>query len=111
MHPKHNILKSKTINHKNLGSPLWSNSFNDPVFKANSSTTPDQVIRETIEKQLLTEAPGSRFQYSNFGYMLLGQIIEKKSGLSYVDFINQKLFEPIGLPRQELLSLDLSKEK
>ncbi|MCH8622540.1 serine hydrolase domain-containing protein [Undibacterium sp. TS12] len=42
-------------------------------------------------------APGERFSYSNSNYFLLGVIIEKISGLSYADFMQQRIFNPLGL--------------
>jgi CubicO group peptidase (beta-lactamase class C family) len=41
--------------------------------------------------------PGSHFDYSNYGYILLGDIIEKASGESYYDYVRQRIFEPAGM--------------
>ncbi|SFL07200.1 CubicO group peptidase, beta-lactamase class C family [Paenibacillus sp. 1_12] len=41
--------------------------------------------------------PGSKFQYSNSGYILLAFIIEKTTGLSFEDFLNRHIFEPLGM--------------
>ncbi len=42
-------------------------------------------------------SPGEQWRYSNSGYVLLGAIIERVSGLSYADFIEQRIFEPLGM--------------
>jgi D-alanyl-D-alanine carboxypeptidase len=42
-------------------------------------------------------APGSRYQYSNYGFVLLGRIIEKVSGMSYYDYVRSHIFEPAGM--------------
>ena len=42
-------------------------------------------------------APGERWDYSNSGYVLLGAIIEEASGRSYADFMEENVFEPLGL--------------
>jgi CubicO group peptidase (beta-lactamase class C family) len=34
--------------------------------------------------------PGEKFEYSNSGYVVLGQIIERVSGMRYAEFMNQK---------------------
>jgi D-alanyl-D-alanine carboxypeptidase len=47
--------------------------------------------------QPLEFAPGSRYSYSNSGYYLLGLVIEKASGSSYVEFLQRELFQPAGL--------------
>lgn len=41
--------------------------------------------------------PGSAYAYNNSGYFLLGAIIEKVSGLSYGKFLEQRIFEPLGM--------------
>lgn len=42
-------------------------------------------------------APGSRFAYSNTGYLVLGQIIERASHTRYEAFVREHLLEPLGL--------------
>lgn len=42
-------------------------------------------------------APGAKFSYNNSGYVLLGRIIEHVSGLSYAEFIQQRIFAPLGM--------------
>lgn len=41
--------------------------------------------------------PGSRFEYSNYGMLLLGAVIEKVSGQSYYDYVEQHVFRPAGM--------------
>lgn len=41
--------------------------------------------------------PGEQWRYNNSGYVLLGAIIEKVSGQSYADFIEENIFEPLGM--------------
>jgi CubicO group peptidase (beta-lactamase class C family) len=47
-------------------------------------------------KPLLFE-PGTSRRYSNGGYIVLGMIIEKLSGMSYYDYVRQNVFEPAGM--------------
>jgi D-alanyl-D-alanine carboxypeptidase len=42
-------------------------------------------------------APGSRESYSNYGFILLGRIVEQVSGLSYDDYIQRNIFKPAGM--------------
>ncbi len=42
-------------------------------------------------------APGSRWAYSNYGFILLGRIIEEVSGRSYYDYVREKIFLPAGM--------------
>ena len=42
-------------------------------------------------------APGERCAYSNWGYSLLGSIVEQASGMSYAGYLEQRLFAPAGM--------------
>jgi CubicO group peptidase (beta-lactamase class C family) len=44
-------------------------------------------------------APGERWVYNNSAYILLGAVIEKVSGRTYEDFIEQEIFKPLGMTR------------
>ena len=44
-------------------------------------------------------APGTRFEYSNLGYAILGLVITAVSGLSYDDFVRMRLLRPLGMTR------------
>ncbi len=41
--------------------------------------------------------PGSRFEYSNYGFILLGAIIEKASGQTYYDYVRDHIYVPAGM--------------
>ncbi len=43
--------------------------------------------------------PGTRFQYSNSGFLLLGAIVERVSGLSFADYFREHVFAPAGMVR------------
>jgi CubicO group peptidase (beta-lactamase class C family) len=50
-----------------------------------------------VRQKSLDFAPGEQMRYSNSGYLLLGQIIERVSGRSYAQFVMDELFTPIGM--------------
>lgn len=41
--------------------------------------------------------PGSKWEYSNYGFILLGAIIEKVSGQSYYDYVRDHVYAPAGM--------------
>lgn len=47
-------------------------------------------------------APGEQYEYSNSGYVLLAQIVEKVSGQSFAQFLRQNIFQPLGMNRSLL---------
>jgi CubicO group peptidase (beta-lactamase class C family) len=59
-------------------------------------TTPDAVINE-YAKQPLDFEPGARWSYSNTNYSILGRMIEKVSGKSYEDFLQERILQPLGM--------------
>ena len=49
-----------------------------------------------IKEPLLFE-PGTKFAYSNYGYILLGAIIEKLSNMPYFDYVKKNIFDKAGM--------------
>lgn len=54
-------------------------------------------IIATFKSRPLGFAPGTKWDYSNNGYMLLGAIIEKVSGVTYPEYLEKNLFGPAGM--------------
>ena len=74
-----------------------------PVFdsiKGNPHTL-EQTIALTKNKPLEFE-PGSKFNYSNSGYILLTYIIENASGKKYEDYLKEVIFDPLGMKNSGL---------
>lgn len=65
---------------------------------------PVEVRREAILAMLLAEPllspPGENVLYSDLGYLLIGRIIERNSGQTLDRFVDQWLYEPLGLGGQ-----------
>jgi CubicO group peptidase (beta-lactamase class C family) len=60
---------------------------------------PADELLETLEKAEMVLPSGARFHYSNLAYALLGIVVERVSGMPYMDYVRERLFEPIGLTR------------
>jgi N-acyl-D-amino-acid deacylase len=58
--------------------------------------SPVEILRYMLG-QPLQFAPGSWTVYSNFGYSVLGRVIEKVSGQSYLDFVRREVLAPAGI--------------
>lgn len=52
---------------------------------------------DSFKNDPLEFEPGSQYRYNNSGYFLLGAIIEKISGQRYADFLEQRIFAPLGM--------------
>jgi len=58
--------------------------------------TPEQSLG-IVRKLPLQFVPGTTYQYSNTGYLMLGMVIEKVSGMSYETFLQKHIFGPLGM--------------
>lgn len=69
----------------------------DYSFKAmETAVTPQQIVDRWAKKPL-DFAPGTAWQYSNTGYVVAGMIIEKASGKKLLDYLQAKIFKPLGM--------------
>lgn len=59
--------------------------------------TVDDAIALSLEQPELEFEPGSAWAYSNINYMILAEIVERVSGMSFAAFAEQQLFEPLGM--------------
>ena len=50
--------------------------------------------------------PGTREQYSNAGYIVLGAVIERLTGKSYYDVVRERIFQPAGMPSTDSYAVD-----
>jgi CubicO group peptidase (beta-lactamase class C family) len=68
-------------------------------------------ISTAIERYgVLFSPPGDHFDYSNLGYGILGDVVARVSGKTYGDFLNDEIFQPLGMSDCALeLSAELSK--
>jgi CubicO group peptidase (beta-lactamase class C family) len=67
--------------------------------------TPMQLV-EGIRNERPIFAPGDKYSYSNSGYLFLGIVIEKVSGMKYADYMQAKLFGPLGLKHTSVVDPD-----
>lgn len=75
------------------------NYTNDGRFMASEATkpaTPEKILALFKDKPL-EFTPGTKFKYSNSGYMLLGYIIEKLTGKPYEQVMREKILAPLGM--------------
>jgi CubicO group peptidase (beta-lactamase class C family) len=74
----------------------WDNNNDDPMFE-NPAMDHFQLISWTLDTHLLKNAPGSHWAYSNFGYCVLGRVIEQVSGRAYADYVQEAILGPCGV--------------
>jgi D-alanyl-D-alanine carboxypeptidase len=63
----------------------------------------DLFFKDVFSKNNKTESrPNEKYAYSNLGYVLLGQIIEKVSGISYEEYIRSNIIKTLGIPESDM---------
>jgi CubicO group peptidase (beta-lactamase class C family) len=73
--------------------------FKLPFFSDSAASSPITINRliDVFKDVPLEFQPGNKFKYSNSGYIILSQIIQKVSGQSYDTFIMNNIFKPCGM--------------
>lgn len=70
----------------------------DPALPVEKAQIRDAGVLELLKKQEKGKfVPGSKWAYSNSGYVVLGLVIEKISGRPFPDFLRERVFEPLGM--------------
>jgi CubicO group peptidase (beta-lactamase class C family) len=68
-------------------------------------TVDDMIKRAAADEKLLFE-PGTRWQYSNTGMLVLGKVIEKVTAQSYYDYVRENITRPAGMVNTDCYELD-----
>ncbi len=99
-------VKDITVKHLLEHSGGWDKRKGDPVFRVHSiAYAMDKklpidlsvIIEYVLKQRMLDFIPGEEVSYSNFGYALLGEIIAKKTGISYEEYVKSNILNPIGI--------------
>jgi N-acyl-D-amino-acid deacylase len=78
-------------------SPLVVRDLGGRFHPATPAMTIGWMLRQPLDFD-----PGEKFVYSNFGYLLLGRVIEKVSKKKYGEYVKKEILEPLGLTRMRL---------
>jgi len=88
----------------------WTTKWGDPLFMgkaiADARGIPlpvgaDDIIRFVLSKHMHFDV-GSRSSYVNVGYLMLGRVIEKVTGMPYEDYVRDALLTPMGIADMQL---------
>ncbi|MBL4653689.1 MAG: beta-lactamase family protein [Flavobacteriales bacterium] len=95
--------------HSDYNDPMFISKQISKEFKIPSPPSSSAVINYMLIQSLDYE-PGTRYSYSNFGYNVLGRIIEIKTGLTYGEYIQEEVLTPLGISNTVLGKTKLSKK-
>lgn len=74
----------------------WPNDDTDPMF-TNQAMDADQLISWVVTNRRLATVPGTGYAYSNFGYCVLGRIIERVTGEPYEQWVRREVLGRCGI--------------
>lgn len=79
----------------------WPAGENDPMLH-NNGWDQSKLITETIDNVALTTQPGTQWAYSNFGYCVLGRVIEQVTGQPYEGYVKANILAPCGITTMQI---------
>jgi CubicO group peptidase (beta-lactamase class C family) len=86
----------------------WPNDSTDPMFQ-HESWDHTKLISWTLENMPLSYPPGQHWAYSNFGYCVLGRVIEQVSGQPYADYVQASVLGPAGISGMSIAENSMKK--
>lgn len=76
------------------------------MSRANLRTVDDMMAMVRQDEKDVQFEPGSKWQYSNTGMMVLGKVIEIVSGKSYFDYVRENIYKPASMINTDCYELD-----
>jgi CubicO group peptidase (beta-lactamase class C family) len=64
----------------------------------------EEELVQAFAKMPMDFAPGAKWSYSNTGYVLLGIVIHRMTGKFYGDFLQERIFQPLGMKQTRIIS-------
>ena len=74
----------------------WDNSHDDPMFE-NPQMNHHELISWTLDTKPLINRPGTHWAYSNFGYCVLGRVIEEIRKRPYAEYVHENILARCGI--------------
>jgi N-acyl-D-amino-acid deacylase len=94
---RHLLNHSGGWDHKKSGDPVnWTTQMQ--YQRGDRTPVPTEYLISHTMGIRLDFDPGTESKYSNFGFIVLGEVIEKVSGRSYEEYVREHVLKPIGVP-------------
>jgi CubicO group peptidase (beta-lactamase class C family) len=76
---------------------LWAKQYAGRPSEEIPQVTDAEVLHLMEQETSTKFTPGTQWEYSNTGYIILGLIVQKVSGIRFADFLQQRIFAPLGM--------------
>ena len=77
----------------------------DPTIDLHRGFTENELVR-SFAAQTMRFPPGEKWSYCNAGYVMLGVVIHRVTGKFWLDFVKERIFDPLGMTSTRLISPD-----
>ena len=74
----------------------WPNDATDPTNRHRDLGARELIVH-TLATQPPQHPPGEHWEYSNFGYCVLGRVIETATGMPYDRYVQRRILDPVGI--------------
>lgn len=102
--PYKGITIEHLLQHRSGLPEIFSFAVKHKVWKKNGIANNEDILNALIKyKPKLSFQPGTKHEYSNFGYVLLASIIEKVSGNTFSEYLKIHLFQPAGMLTSDVI--------
>lgn len=98
----HQITVDHLVHHSS-GIRDWTNTLVLAGWSFDDVISFDQILRMAYRQQALNFEPGDEYNYSNTGYNLLAELVQRVSGLSFREWTDQHIFQPLGMANTRFL--------
>ena len=88
----------------------WTNDGRDPMF-THPNMNYAELISWTLNNRPLDHPPGQNYAYSNFGYCVLGRVIEKLTRQPYPDYVRAEVLSRCGITDMVIAASRLEKRR
>jgi CubicO group peptidase (beta-lactamase class C family) len=99
----------RLLNHTSGMPDAYSGKLIDALMQRSALPTNADLLAVLSDAEALRFTPGDKFEYSNTGYDVLGALIERVSGQTYPDFLEERIFKPLGM--ENSFSLPSTRQK
>lgn len=99
-YPNADVARKVTIRQiMQMRSGIGGDIFAAPPGKTRHAVRHNRDYLQLFVDRPLNFEPGSRQQYSNAGYVVLGMLVERLSGLDYYRYVQERIYQPAGMTR------------
>ncbi len=89
----------------------WAQDLGEAPMFRNPTMNHAELISATLNNIPLQKSPGEEYHYSNFGYCVLGRVIEQVSGEPYASYVQDTILKACGISGMEIGGDTLAQRK